>query len=79
MRDNLRGKNLSVPDSQQDWWKSSQPARCTSVQPVTGLTVKFPSRRPGSLVRGGGVGGGGWAGKKMGVAQGGEGGEVSDK
>ena len=77
MRDNLRGKNLSVPDSQQDWWKSSQPARCTSVQPATGLTVKFPSRRPGSLV--GGVGGGGWGGKKMGVAQGGEGGEVSDK
>ena len=61
MRDNLRGKNLSVPDSQQDWWKSSQPARCTSVQPATGLTVK------------------GWGGKKMGVAQGGEGGEVSDK
>ena len=74
MRDNLLGKNLSVPDSQQDCWKSSQPARCTSVQPATGLTVKFPSRRPGSL-----VGGWGWGGKKMGVAQGGEGGEVSDK
>ena len=22
-------KNLSVPHSQQDWWKGSQPARCT--------------------------------------------------
>ena len=64
MRDNLRGKNLSVPDSQQDWWKSSQPARCTSVQPATGLTVKFPSRRPGSLVLGQSGGGGGGAGRK---------------
>ena len=44
MRDNLRGKNLSVPDSQQDWWKSSQPARCTSVQPATGLTVNIGVR-----------------------------------
>ena len=68
MRDNLRGKNLSVPDSQQDWWKSSQPARCTSVQPATGLTVKFPSRRPGSLVGGvgreeNGCGPRGWGGR----------------
>ena len=43
--------------------------------------MKSPSRRPGSLVLGqsGGGGGRGWGGKKMGVAQGGEGGEVSDK
>ena len=25
----LLGKKLSVPHSQQDWWKNSQPARCT--------------------------------------------------
>ena len=30
----LLGKKLSVPHSQQDWWKSSQPARCTyNLQP----------------------------------------------
>ena len=56
MRDNLRRKNLSVPDSQQDWWKSSQPARCTSVQPATGLTVKFPSRTSREPGWGGGTG-----------------------
>ena len=27
-------ENLSVPNAQQDWWKSSQPARCTyNLQP----------------------------------------------
>ena len=45
--------------------------------------MKFPSRRPGSLVLGQSRGGGGWGGrKKMGVAkegEGGGGGEVSDK
>ena len=25
----IAGKHISVPHSQQDWWKSSQPARCT--------------------------------------------------
>ena len=25
----IAGKNLCVPHSQQDWWKSSKPARCT--------------------------------------------------
>ena len=34
------------------------------------------SREPGSRAK---WGGGGWGGKKMGVARGGEGGEVSDK
>ena len=30
----IAGKNLSVPHSQQDWWKSSQPARRTyNLQP----------------------------------------------
>ena len=31
-------KKLSVPHSQQDWWKSSQPA---TLQPATWLTGKF--------------------------------------
>ena len=36
------GKNLSVPHSQQDWWKSSQPARCTyNLQPD--LLESFPA------------------------------------
>ena len=30
----IAGKNLCVPHSQQDWWKSSKPARCTyNMQP----------------------------------------------
>ena len=30
----IAGKNLSVPHSQQDWWRGSQPARCTfNLQP----------------------------------------------
>ena len=35
-------ENLSVPHSQQDWWKSSQPARCTNnLQPD--LLGSFPA------------------------------------
>ena len=30
----IAGKNVSIPHSQQDWWKSSEPARCTyNLQP----------------------------------------------
>ena len=42
------GKNLSVPHSQQDWWKSSQPARCTyNLQPD--LLGSFTGRRMSGL------------------------------
>ena len=38
----MAGKNLSVPHSQQDWWKSSQPTRCTyNLQPD--LLGSFPA------------------------------------
>ena len=40
----LLGQILSVPHSQQDWWKSSQPACMVHLQPATWLTGKFPSR-----------------------------------
>ena len=41
----IAGKNVSIPHSQQDWWKSSEPARCTyNLQPTTWLSGKFPSR-----------------------------------
>ena len=37
----IAGKNLCVPHSQQDWWKSSKPARCTyNMQPD--LQGSFP-------------------------------------
>ena len=38
----IAGKNLCVPHSQQDWWKSSKPARCTyNMQPD--LLGSFPA------------------------------------
>ena len=38
----IAGKNLCVPHSQQDWWKSSKPARCTyNMQP--NLLGSFPA------------------------------------
>ena len=37
----IAGKNVCVPHSQQDWWKSSKPARCTyNMQPD--LLGSFP-------------------------------------
>ena len=38
----IAGKNLCVPHSQQDWWESSKPARCTyNMQPD--LLGSFPA------------------------------------
>ena len=38
----IAGKNVCVPHSQQDWWKSSKPARCTyNMQPD--LLGSFPA------------------------------------
>ena len=38
----IAGKNICFPHSQQDWWKSSKPARCTyNVQPD--LLGSFPA------------------------------------
>ena len=47
----MAGKNLSVPHSQQDWCKSSQPSRCTyNLQPD--LLGSFPADIIGQFGRG---------------------------
>ena len=47
----IAGKKLCVPHSQQDWWKSSKPARCTyNMQPD--LLGSFPAEvSPGTSGR----------------------------
>ena len=53
------GKHLSVPHCQQDWWRGSQPARCTfNLQPdLLGSFLADEGHRAKFIPSGGGGGG----------------------